>query len=212
MRYHQARSVPCLGDVMDVFQCSSGRTQIAIGDVCGRDSQAQGHARYIRHGLRTLANQHSPRALLESMNVAFCRRVADCGDDRFASIFVAMLKGRRLTYASAGHEFALLMHATGRHRHLATTGAVIGVDAGQCYVENTLVIAGGDRLILVTDGITEARNARGAFFGTSGVVRAAVSAIRLAAEDPATRILEAARTHGRDGLTDDASVLCVRFS
>jgi serine phosphatase RsbU (regulator of sigma subunit) len=208
----EARSVPCFGDLIDVFRSPGERTNFAIADVCGRDAQAQGHARYLRHAFRTAADEHSPAKVLELMNGAFCRRAADYGDDRFATAFVATLTGRRLTYASAGHDFALLIHANGVHRHLAPTGMLIGIDGAQCYVERKLAVATGDWLIVVTDGITDARDTRGAYFGTSGVVRCAISAIRHAIDDPAVQILETARTHGRDGLVDDASVLCVRFS
>jgi phosphoserine phosphatase RsbU/P len=212
VRYYEARSVPCNGDLIDVFPSTDERTNVAIADVCGRDTQAQGHARYLRRAFRSLADDHSPAKVLELMNVAYCGRVANYKDDRFATVFLGALKGRHLTYASAGHDFALLLNVNGRHRHLTPTGMVIGVNGAQCYGEKMLPVVQGDWLILVTDGITDTRNTQGTLFGTSGVVRSAISAIRYSVDDPAARILEAARIHAHDGLTDDASVLCVRFS
>jgi serine phosphatase RsbU (regulator of sigma subunit) len=212
MRYREARSVPCVGDLIDVFPCAGGRANIVIADVCGRDAQARGHALYLRRVIRTLANENSPADLLERVNLAFSGRVTDFGDDRFASLFVATVQGRRLTYASAGHDFALLIRADGRHRHLPPTGVIIGIDAAERYQERVLDVAPDDWLILVTDGITDARDAEGAFFGANGVVRNAMSAMGPALDDPAAGILEAARSHGSEGFVDDASVLCVRFS
>jgi phosphoserine phosphatase RsbU/P len=212
MRYRKAQSTPCAGDFIDVFASAGQRANIVIADVCGRDMRARGLARYVRHVVRALAEHDSPAAVLECANLALCRRVADVGDDRFASVFMGTLSGRRLTYASAGHDFALLMSAGGAHRHLEPTGAVIGVIGAERYQERVLDVAPGDWLILVTDGITEARDARGKFFGTYGVVRNARWALEMEFDDPAARILDAARRHGRGGLTDDASVLCVRFS
>jgi sigma-B regulation protein RsbU (phosphoserine phosphatase) len=212
VHYREARSVPCLGDFIEVVPSSVKGTTIAITDVCGRDTQAQGHARYLRRTFRSLAADHSPAKILEVMNDEFCGRVGNYGDDRFATVFVATLAGRSLTYASAGHDFALLINANGRHRHLAPTGMLIGIRGAECYAERMLDVASGDWLIVVTDGITDVRDERGAIFGTSGVVRSAISAIRLGVDDPATRILEAAQTHACEGLLDDASVFCACFS
>jgi sigma-B regulation protein RsbU (phosphoserine phosphatase) len=212
MHYRKAHSVPCRGDFIEVVPSAGERTYIAIADICGRGTQAQGHARYLRDVFRSLADGYSPAELLELMNIAFCCRVGDHWDDNFATVFVAALKGRSLAYASAGHEFAMLMDSNGKHRHLAPTGMLIGIEGNGRYVEQMLDVAPGDWLVVVTDGITDARDTRGTFFGTSGVVRSATLAIRQAVDNPAARILEAARTHGCDGLVDDASVLCVRLS
>jgi serine phosphatase RsbU (regulator of sigma subunit) len=210
--YREAHSVPCTGDLTDVFPSGDASATIVIADVCGKDEQAHGHARYLRHAVHALADDYSPAGVLDRVNLAFSRRIADFGDDRFASIFVATLTGRRLAYASAGHDFALLISPDGRHRHLPPTGAIVGVNGAESYGERTMTVASPDWLVLVTDGITDARNAKGNFFGTSGVVRSALCAVRTGADDPAAHILEAAQKHGGDRFVDDASVLCVRFS
>jgi sigma-B regulation protein RsbU (phosphoserine phosphatase) len=212
MCYREARSVPCAGDVTDVFPCGNEGAAIVIADVCGKDEQARGHARYLRHAVRALADDYSPAGVLDRVNLAFSRRIVDFADDRFASVFVATLTGRRLAYASAGHDFALLIRADGQHRHLPPTGVIVGVNGGEHYGERTLSVASREWLVLVTDGITDARDAKGRFFGTSGVVRSALSAVGGGLDDPAAQILEAARRHGRGHFIDDASVLCIRFS
>jgi serine phosphatase RsbU (regulator of sigma subunit) len=107
---------------------------------------------------------------------------------------------------------ALLISANGENRHLPPTGPILGLNAAEVYRERTIDVAPGDWLILATDGITDARDAQGAFFGTSGVVRSALSAIEAGVDDPAAGILGAAWVHGRGRFVDDASVLCVGFS
>jgi serine phosphatase RsbU (regulator of sigma subunit) len=212
MRYREAHSVPCTGDLTDVFPCRDASATIVIADVCGKDEQAHDHARYLRNAVRALADDYSPAAVLDRVNLAFSRRIAEFGDDRFASIFIATVTGRRLAYASAGHDFALMVGSDGRHRHLPPTGAIVGVNEGESYGERTLGVAAPDWLILVTDGITDARDTDGTFFGTEGVARHALRAVRAGIDDPAARILEGARKHGGDRFVDDASVLCVSFS
>jgi serine phosphatase RsbU (regulator of sigma subunit) len=211
MSYREARSVPCTGDLTDVFPSGDASATIVIADVCGKDDQAHGHARYLRNAVRALADVYSPAGVLDRVNHAFSGRITDFGDDRFASIFVATLTGRRLTYASAGHDFALLIGSDGRHKHLPPTGVIVGVRGSESYGERTLNVGAADWLVLVTDGITDARDATGAFFGTGGVARNALCAVGSGKDDPAAHILEAARKHGGDRFIDDASVLCVRF-
>ena len=212
MSYREAQSVPCTGDLIDVFPSGDASATIVIADVCGKDEQAHGHARYLRNAVRALADDYSPAGVLDRVNLAFSRRIADFGDDRFASIFIATLTGRRLTYASAGHDFALMVSADGRHKHLPPTGVIVGVRGSEHYTERTLNVAAPNWLVLVTDGITDARDAKGRFFGTGGVAHNALCAVRSGKDDPAAQILEAAQTHAGGRLFDDASVLCVRFS
>jgi serine phosphatase RsbU (regulator of sigma subunit) len=210
--YRKACSIPCAGDVVDVFPCGDGSATILIADVCGRDARAEDHAGFLRHAVRELADDRSPAHVLERVNRAFARRVAAYKDDRFASVFTATLKRRCLTYASAGHDFALLIDGDGNHRHLPATGTIVGIAEAQGYGERAFAVAPGDWLVLVTDGITDARDAHGTFFGTTGVVRNALAAIRAGLDDPAAAILAAAHEHARGRFVDDASALCVSVS
>lgn len=212
MCYREAQSVPCIGDLTDVFPCGEDGAAIVIADVCGNDERAQGHARYLRHAVRALVEDYSPAGVLGRTNRVYSRRIAEFGDDRFASLFVATTRGRRLTYASAGHDFALLICADGRHQHLPPTGVIVGVGESEHYGEISHRVAPSDWLVLVTDGITDARDRKGHFFGTGGVVRSVHRAIKDGVDDPATQVLEAARKHGGGRFVDDASVLCVRFT
>jgi serine phosphatase RsbU (regulator of sigma subunit) len=210
--WREARTRSHAGELIDVFPSTGKRGNIVIADVLTRDAQAQGHERYLRHAVRMLVDRHSPGSLLECLNMVIHRRGVDFGNDCFANLFLAALQGARLTYASGGHDAALLLHANGRHRRLPLTGKMLGIEVAQRFREKSVAVAPGDWLVLATDGITQARNAEGAPFGMSGIARCALSAIKGGVDDPATCILAAARAHGSDGFFGDASVVCVRFS
>jgi sigma-B regulation protein RsbU (phosphoserine phosphatase) len=212
MCYREAQSMPCIGDLTDVFPCGGEGAALVIADVCGNDERAEAHARYLRHAVRALVEDYSPAGVLGRANRVFSRRIADFADDRFASLFVATVRGRRMTYASAGHDFALLIGADGRHQHLPSTGVIVGVSECEHYGEVSLRVAPSDWLVLATDGVTDARDRKGNFFGTSGVARNVHRAIKDGVDDPAAHVLEAARKHAGGRFIDDASVLCVRFS
>jgi sigma-B regulation protein RsbU (phosphoserine phosphatase) len=212
MRYRDAHSRPCAGSLTDVFLSSGERANILIANVYGRDAQVPGHARYLRNLARAWAEEHDPNDLLTRVNVAFHRYLADEGQRGFAAVFFATLQQRQLTYASAGHGFALLITPFGRQRYLPLTGPIVGISGAERYVQRTFTVAPGDWLILATDGVTEIRNENGAAFGPDRVLRHALSAIGSGFDDPAEWILEAARAHGLGHFAEDASVLCVRFS
>jgi sigma-B regulation protein RsbU (phosphoserine phosphatase) len=202
----------CGGDLVDVFPSTGKRENIVMADVRGLDARAAEDARYLRYAVRRLADLHSPGSLLECLNLVFHRRVADNGAGNAAGLFLAVLQGGSLTYASAGHEFALLMHANGRHQRLPLSGRMLGIKAEQPFTQKSIAVAPGDWLVLVTRGITHALDAQGALFGVAGVERSARSAIKAGVDDPAAWILNAARTHGLCGSFDDGSVLCVCFA
>ena len=212
LRYREACTVPSAGDLMDVFPGGGNDAVIVIADVCGRDEQAFEHALYLRSAVRALSGDPAPARLIEIVNRKFVRRVTNGGDDRFATLFVARLSRRRLTYASAGHDCALLVRADGQHSHLPPTGTIVGIDEGERYTEKSIYVAPGDCLVLVTDGVTDARDSKGTFFGTTGVLRSALTAISAGMDDPAAQILKAAQTYGGQRFADDASVICVHFS
>jgi sigma-B regulation protein RsbU (phosphoserine phosphatase) len=210
--YREASTRSSAGFLTEVFPSTGKRTNIVIANVTGGDSQAQGHARYLRHVIRTLVDRHSPGGLLEWLNVAFHRRLADFGTDRFASLFIAAVQGPCLTYASADRGLALHMHADGRHVRLPMGGTMVGVKPAQRFRERSIAVTSGDWLVVATGGIVRARNAEGLLFGARGVARNMLSAIGAGLDDPARCILDAAHAHSRDGSIDDASVLCVGFA
>jgi serine phosphatase RsbU (regulator of sigma subunit) len=208
----EARGRRGAGDLIDVFTSSGNRANIVMANLCGLETEVAGHARYLRHVVRTLADLHSPGSLLECLNLALNRRVADYGNDCVTSLFLAALQGGCLTYASGGHDLALLVRANGRHRRLPLSGKALGISVVQRFKQKSVAVAPGDWLLLATGGITHARDARDVTFGANGIVRSALAAINAGVDDPAASILAAARAHGSGALIDDASVLCVCFS
>ncbi|NIQ94498.1 MAG: serine/threonine-protein phosphatase, partial [Desulfuromonadales bacterium] len=69
-------------------------------------------------------------------------------------------------YANAGHNLPLHYHAaTGTVSELDAEGLILGVKKEFSYIEEHGALEPGDILLLYTDGITEAENADGEFFG-----------------------------------------------
>jgi serine phosphatase RsbU (regulator of sigma subunit) len=136
----------------------------------------------------------------------------------FASLFVAVADMQRglIQYASAGHEPALLFNdgEASSHEHFEPTGPVLGLGTASAFDQHTFPLFRDSLLVVVTDGITEARRSlsdRLAFFGTGGVARAVRDAV-LQRRDPAREVHRAAIHHAGAELTDDACVVVASLS
>jgi serine phosphatase RsbU (regulator of sigma subunit) len=209
---------PSCGDFAEHLHLSPFRSALFVGDIAGHGAGV-GHAADALHA-------SVRKSLLSSTSLPDCMRACDDFFTRsvmsdeipFASLFIAVTDEResQLHYASAGHEPGLLFTDTGRHRHLDPTGPILGLQAvlPQCaFGERVVPVASNELLVIVTDGITEARHAEGdglALFGSTGVARAVRDA-RFKLHDSALAIHEAALGHARGALSDDASVVVMSF-
>src|SRR5262249_5942264 len=161
------------GDFYDCFLLPDGRLALVIADVAGK---GLGAALYMATGralIRTLVplGISAPAAVLAGVND---RLLADTHAGLFITAFFGVLDlaSGTLTYANAGHRPPLLLaeSATGAVQLLNPTGLVLGVEPEVTWREETVELGVGDRLLLYTDGVTEAQDAGGAFFETEQLV------------------------------------------
>lgn len=160
------------GDFCDVLPIPDGGLLVAIGDVSGHGVPAALLMASMRGALRAATEiENQPAALLERLNRHACTETS-------ASEFITMLlmrldaDGHGLTYASAGHEPALLIR-DGASRRLDHGQLVLGIDPQQRYQQQHLRLRPGDLLIACTDGVVEAMNFDGQLFGRDRLERTA---------------------------------------
>jgi sigma-B regulation protein RsbU (phosphoserine phosphatase) len=196
------------GDFADCFAPAAERRAIVVGDVAGHGPDAGAAAAILRHYVRELVNRGVPLDVtLRATCELFERRLAT-DTMPFVSVFVALLDARLgfLRYASAGHEPGFLFDSDGRHVQLGPTGPVLGLGL-HSFGQRALRLWGDSLLVVVTDGVTEARR-RGddgtlSFFGGAGVMRA-VDGARRTRSDPARAVCTAAEAYAGGELSDDA--------
>jgi sigma-B regulation protein RsbU (phosphoserine phosphatase) len=111
----------------------------------------------------------APRDVVTSTNRALCRN-SDLR--RFVTLFYAVYNAgtRLLTYTNAGHNPPIVARRDGSIERLTTGGMVTGIFEDTSYQESTITLQPGDRLVLFTDGITEARTSSGAEFEDDGLL------------------------------------------
>jgi serine phosphatase RsbU (regulator of sigma subunit) len=146
------------GDFFQVIPFSRG-TMIAIGDVSGKGMPAALMVSLLIGTLHTLAEtMDSPAEILAGLN----RRALGHSHGGFTTCLVVLIDADGgLTVANAGH---LAPYLNGAELRLEND-LPLGLDANATYAESTLRLEDGDRLVLMTDGVVEARNVTGELFG-----------------------------------------------
>ncbi|HEY7058336.1 MAG TPA: SpoIIE family protein phosphatase, partial [Vicinamibacterales bacterium] len=146
------------GDCFDTIRLGDTRLAVSIADVVGKGIPAALLMSNLQAAVRAFASEVvEPRELCHQVNRILCGNIAE---GRFISFFYAVLEATTgtLVYANAGHYFPMLVSADGSVERLGTGGPVLGVIQNADYEQGRVTIASGDRLVLFTDGLTEARN------------------------------------------------------
>jgi serine phosphatase RsbU (regulator of sigma subunit) len=164
----RARSIPAFevgGDFYTYIALDDNRMAIAIGDISGKgvgaalmmalaSSTVEAHGRATsrpRELLDALNGQLAPRLKANRMNAALLYAVFD-------------LTGGTMWVANAGMIAPLLIRG-GRSQMIETSGLPLGAFAGARYADTEVAIEPGDMILLVSDGIVEARSSDGSLFG-----------------------------------------------
>jgi sigma-B regulation protein RsbU (phosphoserine phosphatase) len=194
------------GDYFDVVQLDETRFGICIGDVAGKGLTASLLMANLQAAFRAYATADAtPAAVCSKLNAFVCGNVAT---GKFITFFYAILDAqkRALVYENAGHCPALLLRAAGAPEVLCGQGGVLGIAAEWTYVDATMQLAAGDRLLLFTDGVTEATNAQEVEFGSSRIVESAGAAGTSANETKSRVMQEVAKFCGGD-FRDDVTLV-----
>jgi sigma-B regulation protein RsbU (phosphoserine phosphatase) len=152
------------GDYFDVLTLGNNRLAICIADVVGKGISAALLMASVQATVRAFARDSvSPAVVCSRVNSVLCDNI---GTDKFVTFFYAVLDAEKRTfqYCNAGHPYPVLASA-GSSRQLDQGGAVLGVFPDWKYTDLTLQLSPGDRLLLFTDGITEAAASDGQEFG-----------------------------------------------
>jgi sigma-B regulation protein RsbU (phosphoserine phosphatase) len=197
------------GDYFDVLDLGEGKIALSIADVIGKGVPAALLMSNVQATVRALATPFTqPADLAARLNHSIRRNTTQ---GKFVTFFCGILDSRNgtLTYTNAGHCAPILVRSTGAVERLEVGGAVLGVFSKWSYEQTTVTLWPGDRLLLFTDGITEAENATHEEFGED---RLAKMAIRLRHDDAAgmkDQILRAVAQCADGSQQDDATLLVV---
>ena len=169
-----ARMIPATtmgGDFYDFIGLPDGKIGLAMADVSGKGVPAAFFMAVSRTNLRDLAEHHAlPGACLARTNDVLCTQNPM---DLFVTVFYCILDPATgvLKYANGGHSPPCLRHADGSVEVLdGEGGLVLGAMPGVEFPEHSIQLLPGDRLVLYTDGVTEAFNAADEAYGVERLV------------------------------------------
>jgi len=159
------------GDFYDYIELPDGRIGLVMADVSGHGVPAAFFMAVARTNLRDFAEQHAdPGACLAHTNETLCTQNPM---DLFVTVFYCVFDPAtgRVRYANGGHNPPYLRHADGSVEALdGTGGLVLGVMPGVRFPDHTVQLRPGDRLVLYTDGVTEACNPAQEAYGTERLI------------------------------------------
>jgi phosphoserine phosphatase RsbU/P len=156
------------GDYFDVLRLDGNRLAICIADVSGKGVSAALLMANVQASLRaSVRDLDSPARVCSIVNGMLCESIAA---DKFVTFFCGVLDANTRTfhYSNAGHPYPILVSDGATHT-LDQGGAVLGVFPSWNYQDSSVNLKSGDRLLLFTDGITEAEDAQGKEFGVESV-------------------------------------------
>jgi hypothetical protein len=160
------------GDYFDVITLDEKRLGICIGDVAGKGITAALLMANLQASFRAFATaEASPQVVCTKLNKFLSANLAS---GKFVTFFYAVLDAgqRTLIYENAGHCPALLIRGNGVAELLRGNGAVLGVLPDWIYQDSTVQLERGDKLLLSTDGVTEAANTTLEEFGEQRLLEA----------------------------------------
>jgi serine phosphatase RsbU (regulator of sigma subunit) len=205
------------GDYFDVFQIDERHYGLAIGDVSGKGVPAAIFMSGCRTLFRTLcADGAYPNEVLRQFNkrlVGF-----DSGGAMFITMFYGILdiETGKFMYASAGHNMPFLRlqrdgEVTVRELDL-NISLVAGIMGEVDYVAETVTLHPGDRLVMFTDGVTEAVNEKQEQFGEERLSALIASDQSESVSKLVTNILENCKEfQGSEPQFDDMTMLVLRM-
>lgn len=197
------------GDYFDVIRLSGSKVGICIADVAGKSVSAALLMANVQASLRAFAVELAlPANVCARVNSVLCSSVSS---GRYVTFFYGVLDSAQRTfrYSNAGHLLPILIRRDGTTQSLENGGAVLGVFPRWKYEDSVLRLESGDRLILFTDGITEASLPDGEEFGEGRLIESARSCAEKSTAEMKSALLADVKCFCNSQLRDDATLVVI---
>lgn len=197
------------GDYYDVLDIGNGRLALVIADVSGKGIPAALLMSNLQAAVKALAYETSaPKDLCERVNRVITSNISA---GKFITFFYGVLDIRtmRLVYSNAGHLPPILRRANGTVERLEAGGLILGVSNSAVYEQGEAVLEPGDRLLLFTDGLSEAFNSEDEEFGEERLAALVGSCEAASAEEIGRSVLRAVAEFSGNNFHDDATLIAL---
>jgi sigma-B regulation protein RsbU (phosphoserine phosphatase) len=207
---------PTGGDIVDLYQYDNDSIALSIADISGKGPHAAVNAALIKFGLRAYSSEgRTPERVIRAMDRLYLENTAFEKLDSFASVFFGIVDPTRrlMTYTNAGHEPVIVVFPDGTSRILNPTAPLVGVfdDQHHLFRQAFVDLPPGTLFVGATDGVTEARDADGQFFGMDRFVAIAIELRALSEAEIVRTIMENVEEFSLSKRHDDIAIVAVRF-
>jgi phosphoserine phosphatase RsbU/P len=197
------------GDYFDAIRLTDAAAAFCIADIAGKGLPAALLMSHLQANVRGLAHTtRSPAEMCSRLN-----RVAleNTRSDRFTTLFYGVLDSMQgsLRYSNAGHVPPIVVRRDGTIVRPSEGGIVLGLFSDAEYTETEIAVGSGDRLVLMTDGITEATNDRDEEFGENRLIRLLLEGRHFSDAELQEKVLEAVTSFAGRALQDDATLMII---
>jgi DNA-binding NarL/FixJ family response regulator len=201
------------GDFFDFIPLANGNWGIVIADVSDKGMGAALFMALCSTLIRTYAT-HYPALPALAISTVNDRILTDSRGDMFVTVFYGVLEPDtgRLRYVNAGHNppYLFSFKKSKPVESLAKTGMALGVLPDAHWEQKMIKFTPGDLLLLYTDGVTEAQDKAGRFFGQDRLLKIARALHgRSAAEVQDTVLTEIDCFCGEASQADDIALMTI---
>lgn len=208
---HQSKEVG--GDLYDYFLLDR-HLYFAIGDVSGKGIPAALYMTSMSKLFHYVAQNHSSTA--EICNILNNQMCEDSEDDIYATLFIGILDldTGALTYTNAGHTYPLRFCSEPHIDFLEQYPDVpVGILEGHSFGEHTYMLEEGCSLLFYTDGITDAEDPSGYFYGKDRLISCVEQCTRKTSSEIILTIMNEINTHiSSRRQSDDLTLLLIKYN
>jgi serine phosphatase RsbU (regulator of sigma subunit) len=201
------------GDYYDLLAMSETQLGVCIGDVAGKGMPAALLMSALQAAVRASATvDMSPAALCERVRRVI---VPSLAGGRFVTFFYCTIDtaSKRIRYCNAGHNPAILVRADGRIQRLDKGGPALSrLFSGTPFQDGDEELCDGDRIVLFTDGVSEARDAGGNDYGEDRLERVIAANREAPARELIATIVDSVSSFCRGRADDDLTLVALAIT
>lgn len=201
------------GDLYDFFMLDDSHLFFSVGDVSGKGVPAALFMAVSKTLVKGIAEQDmDPATILDKVNQELCV-------DNEALLFVTMFCGildidsGEMAFSNAGHNYPLFMPRDGQPRWLKLPpGRFLGILEDSTYITERMTLAPGDKLLVYTDGVTEAMDLEHNLYSDARLLELVTRLRHASPEELDNAVMASVHEYaGAAEQTDDITVLTLEF-
>jgi sigma-B regulation protein RsbU (phosphoserine phosphatase) len=199
------------GDYFDVVEAAESSWATVVADVSGKGVSSALLASLLQGAfLTTSENPELMAKKVARINHFLHERTEGA---KYATVFYCVIeRGGRMRYINAGQCAPILISQEGRYEYLESTAMPVGLLPESEFKVEEKQLSHGDRVVIYTDGVTEAQNSHSEFFGRKQLREIVVAHAGDGCSDLHDAILRSVRHFTNDApQADDITLAVVEY-